>query len=144
MIGWSRSRRRSITAVSRQSEPAFEGADCVFAEQGCVFGFRGEASDGSFDVMAGELFQGSDVPCEKELGEGGTGSDGGGTTSDFVAGFHYTTVLCPYRKAEDVSTYGVGHFDGDGRFGKVADVARVAEMVDQFRTHCASIVRTIR
>jgi len=111
-----------------------------------VFRLVREPPNRLLDIGRGECFQRGFIAPGNGFGERGAGGDGGRATPDFEARPRDTPVFDERGETQDIAADGVRNLNGEGWRGKLADVTRILEVLDQLRAHargpCSNCVMT--
>lgn len=100
-----------------------------------MFRFVPEATNSVIDVFFGKGGESGFVATDQKFGECGAGRDGGGTATGFVTRFGHGPGLHADGKAQDIAADWVRNFNCGGGGGKIAHVAWITEVLNQFGSH---------
>lgn len=106
-----------------------------------MLGFGGELAEECLDFGGCDGRQACARFARDPLGHGRACRDGGGAAADTIARFCDAVAFEAGRKPEDIAARWIFDFDGYRRRREFADIARIAEVIEQrFGEHASSII----
>ncbi len=128
-----RTAARSVSAtVSAQLQDGMDGVD---TQRGCMFRFVGETTDRRFEIVPGDMREFGAATAVEQFSERRSGGDGCRTAPNLVGALGDGARFHPDREAEDIAADRIRDFYRNGGRRKLANVARVLEVVDELGAH---------
>ena len=104
-------------------------------ERGRVFRFVRETADGVLDVARCEALEAGPVAPGDEFGKRGSRGDGSRAAANFETAASDRPVVNQSGKPKDISADRIRNLDGNRGRRQFTHIARILEMLDQFRRH---------
>ena len=97
--------------------------------------FIGKPAHSRIDIRRPQFPQTRTVFSGDQFGERRSGSDGCSAAPNFESALRDTAIFNQRGQAQNIAADGIRNLYGDGGRGKFAHIARVPEVLDQFRAH---------